>query len=389
MNLQIVDFIAGLCCGLLIGALILWLIYRTKLAQEIGRGDAKVAALEAEKAIFTQERELYMEQKFENLGNKIFKEHNQNFKTELLAPLKGDIEGFKKKLEESFNTQAKEQYSLKAEIERIVKINEHMTSETSNLTKALKGDSKTQGSWGEVILERILEESGLRCGEDYILQGAEMDLKHPETGAVLKPDVVVKLPENKHIIIDSKVSLTHYERFCATQDETYLKQFISSIKKHVSDLEVRRYQDADKLKTPDFVLMFMPIEGAFSLAMQEEPELHSHAWGKKVVIVCPSTLFATLRTISSIWRLELQHKNVLEIAKRGGLLYDKVAGFVKDMLSLGKQLEISQTTYQNAMDKLQDSKGNMLQQTEELKRLGAKASKNLTEIIPQAFEELV
>ncbi len=209
---------------------------------------------------------------------------------------------------------SKEQYSLKSEIERIVKVNEQMTSQTTDLTKALKGDFRTQGNWGEIILERILEESGLRLGEDYILQGAEMRMKHPDAGQTLKPDVVVKLPEDKHIIIDSKVSLTDYERYSSEEDEQirleHLKQFLYSVKKHVNDLEQRRYQDVDQLKTPDFVLMFMPIEGAFSLTIQHDHELHSFAWGKKVVIVCPSTLYATLRTISSIWQSRENNANI-------------------------------------------------------------------------------
>jgi DNA recombination protein RmuC len=368
----------------------------------------KSTILETEKTAYIQQRESHIKQmqemqenlklQFEALGHKIFGENTKTFKqesqsriTELLLPLKDDIDVFKKKLEESFNAQSKEQHSLKSEIERIVKVNEQMTSQTTNLTKALKGDFRTQGNWGEIILERILEESGLRIGEDYILQGTEMGMKHPDTGQTLKPDVVIKLPEDKHIIIDSKVSLTHYERYCSEEDEQirtgHLKQFLFSVKKHVNDLEQRRYQDVDKLKTPDFVLMFMPIEGAFSLAIQQDRELHSFAWGKKVVIVCPSTLFATLRTISSIWRLELQHRHALEIARQGGLLYDKIASFVVDMQKLGSQLNLSQATYNTAMNKLHEGKGNILTKTQQLQALGAKASKNLLKISPQAFDD--
>lgn len=381
----------------------------TSLSNELQTIRERNITLETEKTLFNEQRETYIKQmqeiqenlklQFESIGNKIFSENSRVFKnesqvrmTELLSPLKGDIDSFKKKLEESFGTQAKEQHSLKNEIERIVKMNEQMSSQTSNLTKALKGDFRVQGHWGEVILERILEESGLRAGEDYILQGVEMGIKHPDSGQTLKPDVVIKLPEDKHVIIDSKVSLTDYERFCSEEDENerlrYLKQFLSSVKKHVNDLELRRYQDADSLKAPDFVLMFMPIEGAFSLAVQEDQELHSYAWGKKVVIVCPSTLFATLRTVSSIWRFELQHRNTLEIAKQGGLLYDKIAGFVGDMQKLGGQLKTTQDTYAAAMSKLSEGKGNILAKTQLLQTLGAKASKNLYKVIPQAFEEI-
>jgi DNA recombination protein RmuC len=378
------------------------------LSNELQAAKEKNITLETERAIFNEQREAYIKQmkeiqenlklQFESSGNKIFNENSKMFKTEsqariaeLLSPLKGDIDSFKTKLEESFSTHAKEQNSLKSEIARIVKINEQMSSQTSNLTKALKGDFRVQGNWGEVILERILEESGLRAGQDYILQGADMGIKHPDSGQNLKPDVVIRLPEDKHVIIDSKVSLTDYERFCSEENETerlgHLKQFLLSVKKHVNDLEQRRYQDADKLKAPDFVLMFMPIEGAFSLAIQQDQELHSYAWGKKVVIVCPSTLFATLRTIASIWRFELQHRHTLEIAKQGGLLYDKIAGFVTDMQKLGSQLKTSQDTYSTAMSKLSEGKGNILIRTQQLQTLGAKASKNLLKIIPQAFED--
>ncbi len=370
----------------------------------------KMSALETEKNILTEQHAAQLVQlqqmqetlklQFENLGNKIFNEHSNTFKVEsqsrlneLLSPLKNDIDGFKKKLEDSFGTQAKEQHSLKSEIERIVKIQEQMTSQTDNLTKALKGDFRVQGHWGEVILERILEESGLRANQDYILQGTDVGMKHIETGQTLKPDVIVKLPEDKHLIIDSKVSLTDYERFFSAEDEAmravHLKQFLASVKRHVQDLEVRRYQDSDKLNTPDFVLMFMPIEGAFSLAVQQDPELHSYAWDKKVVIVCPSTLFATLRTIASIWRVELQHKHALEIAKQGGLLYDKVAGLVDDMQKLGLQMKTTQDTYDKAMNKLQTGNGNIIVKTQQLQKLGAKASRNLLKTIPEAFDDTI
>lgn len=368
----------------------------------------KVSALDAERNLLNEQRESYSEQlrvmqenfklQFENIGNKIFSDHSKTFKqesqsnlTELLSPLKSDIEGFKRKIEESFGAQAREQHSLKSEIDRMLKSTDQMTSQTTNLTKALKGDFRVQGNWGEIILEKILEESGLRAGIDYIVQGSEMGMKHPETGQTLKPDVIVNLPEDKHIIIDSKVSLTDYERYFSEENEQirlgHLKQFLLSVKKHVNDLEQRRYQDVDQLKTPDFVLMFMPIEGAFSLAVQGDSELHSSAWGKKVVIVSPSTLFATLRTISSIWRLELQNKHAIQIAKEGGRLYDKIVAFVEDMQKLGKQLNLSQTTFSTAMNKLSEGRGAILSKTELLKTLGAKASKNLPKIIPEAFDD--
>lgn len=325
--------------------------------------------------------------KFENLSNKIFDEKSETFKKQsqdslgaMLTPLKEKLNEFENKVNESFGNQAKEQFSLKEQIKNIVETSETMRLETQNLTNALKGDSKTQGDWGEVILEKILEDSGLRKGHDYSLQGGGMNLRD-DSGVLQKPDVVVNLPENKHVIIDSKVSLTHYERFFSEQNEearpVHLKQFLSSMRKHIGDLEQRRYQDTEKLGTPDFVLMFVPIEAAYILAVQEDADLQNFAWNKKVVLVCPTTLFATLRTVSSVWRLELQNKNAQEIAKQGGMLYDKIEGFVKDMQAMGKQLDTVGKTYDTAMNKLSTGKGNILGRTEKLRELGAKASKSL------------
>ena len=326
--------------------------------------------------------------RFQNLANKIFEEKTARFRqdsqdgiSQLLTPLKERLQEFQKKIDDSFTNQAKEQFSLKNEIARIVAVNEKMTLETQGLSKALKGDVKAQGNWGEVMLEKILEESGLRKGKDYIVQGSELGLKHAEDGSAIKPDVIVMLPEGKHIVVDSKVSLTHYARYCDSTDDTerqgFARDFIGSIRKHVEGLEQRRYQDAEKLGTPDFVLMFMPVEGAYSLAVQQDTKLHSYAWDKKIVIVCPSTLFASLRTIASVWKLELQNQNAQEIARRGGALYDKVAGFVEDMQKIGKQIDAAGSAYNNAMNKLSEGRGNILRQTEDLKTLGVKASKKL------------
>lgn len=378
------------------------------LSTELMEEKSKNSALEVEKKIIIDQQSQYRNQlddiqktlktEFKNMGHEIFNTHTASFKlqsqsglSEILSPLKSDIDIFKKKLEDSFEKQSREQFSLKTEIANIVKINEEMTSQTHNLTKALKGDFRVQGNWGEIILERILEESGLRSGIDYVMQGTDLGVTHPETDKALKPDVVVNLPDDKHIVIDSKVSLTDYERFCSEENEDaksrHLKQFLSSVKKHVSDLEGKRYQDSEKLKAPDFVLMFMPIEGAFTLAVQSDPELHRNAWNKKVVIVCPSTLFATLKIVASIWRFELQNRNTREIARVGGTLYDKFCGFFEDMEKIGKTISASQTAYENSIKKLRDGKGSIISQTEKLKMLGAKASKNLKNILPDLSEE--
>lgn len=335
--------------------------------------------------------------KFENLSHKIFDEKNEAFKRQskesigtLLNPLQEKLQEFEKKVNESFGNQAKEQFSLKEQIKSIVDVNEKMRTQAEDLTNALKGDNKAQGNWGEVILERILEDSGLRKDVDYTTQGGGMALRNDE-GKLQKPDVIVNLPENAHVIIDSKVSLTHYERYFSEDQEDsrtrHLKDFLNSVKKHVNDLEERRYQTTDKLGTPDFVLMFIPIEAAYILAVQEDPEIQNYAWNKKVVIVCPTTLFATLKTIASVWRLELQHKNSQEIAREGGLLYDKIEGFVTDMQKLGQQMDTTHKTFEKAMGKLSVGRGNILSKTEKLKELGAKTSKALPSDLLDQNEE--
>lgn len=368
----------------------------------------KNAALEAERRSFEDKIRQHkddlvgMEAKFalqfENLANRIFQEKSAVFKKEsqeglsqILGPLRERLQEFQKKVDDSFGVQAKEQFSLKREIENIIAVNQKMTVQTESLTKALTGDVKVQGSWGEVVLEKILDMSGLRKDIDYIVQGADLKLKHADGGGShLKPDVIVMLPEERHIIVDSKVSLTSYERFCAAATEAEkalcVRDFTASIKAHVQGLEQRRYQDTEKLGTPDFVLMFMPIEGAYALAMHEDSSLYSYAWEKRVAIVCPSTLFISLRTIASLWRIELQNRNALEIARQGGNLYDKVVGFVEDMQDLGAKIGMAQRTYDDAFKKLSSGTGNIVKRTEDLKALGLKTSKNLPKELAEAEE---
>lgn len=354
----------------------------------------KTARLEAEKQGFAAQIEQHkidlerMEEKFrmqfENLANRIFEEKSVKFKKDLeeglgqmLNPLKEKIQEFQKKVDESFGEQAKEQFSLKNEIQRIVLANEKITVQAENLTNALKGDTKTQGHWGEVALEKILEDSGLRKGLDYKPQVAIKD----DHGNHQRPDFVVFQPGDKHIIVDSKVSLTHYEAYFNAGDEAVraesLKHFLASVKKHVQDLEQRKYQDNEALGAPDFVLMFMPTEGSYSLAIQKDHSLHGFAWEKRIAIVGPSTLFVALKTIASLWRIERQNRNAQEIAQQGGALYDKIVGFVEDMRSLGVKIGATQNAYDEAYKKLCTGRGNVLRQTENLKQLGARASKNM------------
>ena len=359
---------------------------REKVIRQEAENESYLRQIKQNKDDFTKMEATAVE-RFENLSHKIFDEKSRKFKTqsqeslnELLNPLKEKIGEFEKKVNDSFGSQAKEQFSLKEQIKNIVESNERITLQAEGLANALKGDSKAQGDWGEVVLEKILEDSGLRKDDDYSVQGGGKNLRDME-GALQKPDVIVNLPENKHVIIDSKVSLTHYERFFSEESDDarplHLKQFLASVKKHIVDLEQRRYQDTEKLGTPDFVLMFIPIEAAYVLAVQEDRELQNYAWNKKVIIVCPTTLFATLRTVASVWRLELQNKNAQEIAKQGGQLYEKICGFVDDMGKLGMQMGTAQKTYDAAMNKLSEGRGTILGRTEKLKALGAKTSKSL------------
>lgn len=355
----------------------------------------RVVVAETKRELLEQELEKTQEKlrvEFKNTATNIFEDFSNKFTVQsekkigdLLNPMRERLGEFQKMIGDSFTAQGKEQHSLKAEIEKIV-------LQTDGLTKALRGDVKVQGNWGEVMLERILEESGLRSGEDYIIQGTGMGLNNADGGR-LQPDVIINLPDKKHIIIDSKVSLTAYERYCNESDETLrqvqIKEFVKSIKAHVNGLEQKRYQDIEKLGTPDFVMMFLPIEGAYSLAIQADSELHSYAWGKKIVLVCPATLFATLRTIASIWRIERQNLNAQEIARQGGALYDKFEGFLSDMREIDKHITNLHKAYDNANNKLVSGRGNILNQVEKLKLLGAKTSKSLPKNSENANKEIL
>lgn len=326
-----------------------------------------------------QQKQQQLRVEFENTANALLEKINTKFIDQsekklgdLLTPMQERLNDFKKLVTDSFTTQGKEQHTLKAEIEKIV-------LQTDSLTKALRGDVKAQGNWGEVMLERILEEAGLQRGIDYIAQATEMNLSDAD-GNRRKPDYIIRLPDKKHVVIDSKVSITAYDRYCEVTDETsrqmHLKEFQRSIKAHINNLEGKRYQDLDSLDTPEFVLMFMPIEGAYSLAIQHDRELHSYAWAKKVAIVCPTTLFVTLQTIASIWRKENQNKNAEAIAKRAGLLFDQLELFTRAMLDVGGSLKKAQGSYDAALSRLRDGNG-LAWQVEKLKQLGAKTTKSL------------
>ena len=321
---------------------------------------------------------------FKNLANEIFEEKSRKFTHqnkenlgELLNPLREKIGEFQKKVEDSNKEGAERNASLVQQIKHLSDLNKQITREAENLTKALKGDSKAQGNWGEVILERILEKSGLEKGREYETQVSEQ----AEDGKRYQPDVVVKLPDNKNVIIDSKVSLVAYERFVNSESDqdqlAQLKLHITSIRTHVKSLGDKNYQNLYGVEGLDFVLLFIPIEPAFTLAVQQDPELFNDAYARNIVIVSPTTLIATLRTIASIWKQEYQNKNALEIARQSGALYDKFVAFTEDLKNIGKHLDGTQKAYIESMKKLYEGSGNLVRRTENLKKLGAKASKQM------------
>ncbi len=341
--------------------------------------------LEAQKQeIEDMQKKFTME--FENIASKILRENTREFASanqknmgEILNPLKEKILLFEKKVEDTYQKGLKDQTDLRAELKKLYDLNARISEEANNLTKALKADSKKQGNWGEVVLERVLERSGLTKGQEYDTQVRTMG----EDGRSIQPDVVVRLPENKHIIIDSKVSLVAYEAFISTEEQEqrdlYLRQHVDSIRNHVKGLSEKNYQLGASFDSPDFVLLFMPIESAFSAAIQADVNLFNFAWEKKIVIVSPTTLLATLTTIASIWKHEKQNQNALEIARQGGALYDKFVGFLKNLEDLGTQINRVSKTYEEAKNKLADGRGNIIRQVENLKTLGAKTSKSIPE----------
>jgi len=263
-----------------------------------------------------------------------------------------------------------------------------MTKETLNLTKALKGDSKTQGNWGELVLERVLEKSGLEKDREYFVQQSFTN----DEGKRIMPDVVIHLPDNKKMIVDSKVSLTAYEKYVNSEEDTeqevFLKEHLISLKRHVEQLSEKKYEDIYKIESPDFVLLFVPIEPAFALALNEDNTLYNKAFERNIVIVTPTTLLATLRTIDTMWNNEKQQRNALEIARQAGALYDKFEGLLKDLISIGKKIDATKADYSLAMNKLVEGRGNLITSVEKLKKMGAKAKKTLPQsIIERAQDE--
>lgn len=325
---------------------------------------------------------------FENLANKIleektlkFTEQNQQNLKNILNPLQEKITDFEKKVENTHKESIDYHAALRQQILGLKEMNLQMSKETLNLTKALKGDSKIQGNWGELILERVLEKSGLEKGREYEIQKSFTT----EEGNRVQPDVIINLPDGKKMIVDSKVSLTAYEKYINEEDDeqksSFLKEHVNSLKRHVEQLGSKNYQHLYQMESPDFVLLFIPIEPAFAIALNEDTQLYNKAFERNIVIVTPSTLLATLRTIDSMWTNQKQQENAYEIARQAGALYDKFDGFVTDLVKIGKKMDEAKTEYEGAMNKLVDGKGNLITSVQKLKIMGAKAKKSLPDAI--------
>jgi DNA recombination protein RmuC len=331
---------------------------------------------------------------FENLANKILEEKSNKFTEQnkenmknILSPLQDKIQLFEKKVEDTHKESIDYHAALRQQILGLREMNIQMSKETINLTKALKGDSKMQGNWGELVLERVLEKSGLEKGREYEVQQSFTT----EEGNRVFPDVVINLPDGKKMVVDSKVSLVAYEKYINEDDDEsiksrYLKEHVNSIKLHVEQLGNKNYQDLYQIESPDFVLLFIPMEPAFAIALNEDTTLYNKAFEKNIVIVTPSTLLATLRTIDSMWANQKQQENAFEIARQAGALYDKFEGFVADLIKIGKKIDESKLEYGSAMNKLVEGKGNLITSVEKLKKMGAKAKKALPDNILKRAE---
>ena len=340
-----------------------------------------------------EERQEQLRKDFELLATKILDEKSEKFTlqnkeniTNILNPLQEKIKVFEQKVDLTQKESISMHSALKEQLLGLKDLNQQMTKETTNLTRALKGDSKMQGNWGELVLERVLEKSGLEKDREYFVQQSF----EREDGSRVLPDVVLNLPDGKKMIIDSKVSLTDYERFVNAELEDqpqFLKAHINSIKRHIDQLSAKNYQDLYDIESPDFVLLFIPIEPAFAVVVNEDNSIYNKAFEKNIVIVTPSTLLATLRTIDSMWNNEKQQQNAIEIARQAGALYDKFEGLVKDLTSVGKKIDAAKEDYSSAMNKLVDGRGNIITSVEKLKKMGAKAKKALPEAIIKRAQE--
>jgi DNA recombination protein RmuC len=370
------------------------------LQKELLQMTAALATAEANlnnASLRTQEHEEMhgrLKLEFENLANRIldeksarFTSQNQTNLNQLLSPLATQITEFKSRVEQVYTAETAERATLRTQIENLSTLNQQMTEDARNLTLALKGDSKAQGNWGELILEKVLEGSGLTQGVEYTTQ---TNLKN-EHGANLRPDVIIRLPEGKHFVVDSKVSLSAYERYCSATgsdvQQLALREHARSVRSHFQSLAGKKYQDLYQISAPDFVFMFIPIEPAFGRALESEPALFNDAFEQGVILVTPSTLLATLRTVAQIWKQEKQTRNSLEIARKSGALYDKFVGLYEDLEKVHSKLEETSRNYRDALDKIKDGRGNLIKRVQDIKKLGARTEKEFSPEVVRASEE--
>ncbi|MGH1462064.1 MAG: DNA recombination protein RmuC [Neptuniibacter sp.] len=334
-----------------------------------------------------------LKQEFQNLANRIFDEKSKRFNENnkenighLLNPLRDQLGEFKRRVEDVYDKEAKDRRALHEQITHLKHLNQQMSEDAINLTNALKGESKTQGNWGEVVLERALEESGLRKGHEF-----ELQVSVSQEGKRYQPDAIIRLPDGKDIIVDAKVSLTAYEQYCSTDDdaakERFLREHILSVRGHIKGLSDKAYESLETIRTLDFVLLFIPIEGAFLLALEREASLFKEAFDRNIMLVSPATLMVTLRTIHNIWRYEHQNQNAREIAKRGGELHDKFVGFVESVEDIGKNLDRTQQSFETAHKRLVSGRGNLVNQVAMLQKLGADSKKKIApDLLEKAAE---
>lgn len=369
--------------------------------QSLSNQLSKVGAeLDAEKRISAEKLEQFNESKkqlteqFRNLAQDILEEKSQRFATQnqqnldlILKPLQEKISDFRKRVDDVYSEEVKERASLQAEIHHLTALNVQMSQDANALTKALRGDSKAQGNWGELVLETILENCGLRKGHEFDVQ----DTQRNAEGNIVYPDVVIHLPENKHVVIDSKVSIAAYTRSVQTDDPAQQKfeltAHVSSMRTHMSGLSSKNYQSLYGLGSIDFVLMFIPIEPAFLAAIGHQSDLFQEALSKNIVLVCPSTLHATVRTIAHVWRQEHQNRNAQEIARLCGAMYDKFVGFVEDLDGVGKSIALTQKNYDEAYKKLTTGNGNLVRASQKVKELGVKPNKTLPNALIERINE--
>lgn len=397
--------------GCLVIAAILLLYMRLRKDPGIAEKDAKILELTAKLAqkeaelIALRDKfsdyKLELEQlqdrfrtEFKNLANDILEEKTQKFteqnKTkleEVIKPLGEKIRDFEKRVEETYDKESKQRFSLEKEIRQLAEMNQQISKDASNLTNALKGQAKTQGNWGEMILESILEKSGLVRDREYFVQQSFTN----EQGKRFQPDVIVAYPGDRYVVVDAKVSLNAYERYASAevreQQEQAAREHLVSVRNHINELSAKNYQDLYQLKSLDFVMMFMPVEPAYMLAMQMDPALWSWAYDKRILLISPTNLIAAVRMIANLWRVEYQNKNAMEIARQSGDLYDKFVGFLEDLGDIGKKIDASKQSFDGAMNKLSTGKGNLLNRAERIRKLGAKTSKELPRTMKENLEE--